>query len=426
MRCSWLLIAWIAMPLHGNKAAGAEPFFTTIGLLPASDPDTFVDDVSPDGSVVVGKTFFGFGVNVPYYWTVEDGMVIIDMNFPFDGGAAVAASAAGRSIVIQSIHRRTGDPHSLLWNRMENTWTDLGDLPGGPYDTGATAISDDGSVVVGVSVSAESDPAVEAFRWTADTGIEPLGVLGGRSHFSVAADISADGSVIVGGSWGQEAIEAVRWTPEAGIESLGSRPEWARNAATAVSPDGQTIAGSLLDRAGFFHAWIWTEQDGYTILPNPWLGSSIVPTAVADGGRMVVGIVQHAGSLAFIWTPEDGMRDLAEVFENDYGFDLSDWVSFRAEDISADGRTIVGDGIRWIAPGTTANDGWYAFLGDPVGCTGDLDFDGQVTLGDLSRLLTNLGTPGGATFADGDLDGDGDVDPADLARMLSVFGSRCP
>lgn len=59
-------------------------------------------------------------------------------------------------------------------------------------------------------------------------------------------------------------------------------------------------------------------------------------------------------------------------------------------------------------------------------CPADLDGDGDIDIGDLAILLSNFGTPGGASADDGDLDGDGDVDITDLAGLLSVFGTSCP
>jgi hypothetical protein len=62
---------------------------------------------------------------------------------------------------------------------------------------------------------------------------------------------------------------------------------------------------------------------------------------------------------------------------------------------------------------------------DECECLGDLDGDGSVGLADLSALLTNYGTPSGATYADGDIDGDGDVDLADLSALLTNYGLNC-
>ncbi|MBU0616802.1 MAG: hypothetical protein KKI02_03720 [Planctomycetes bacterium] len=56
---------------------------------------------------------------------------------------------------------------------------------------------------------------------------------------------------------------------------------------------------------------------------------------------------------------------------------------------------------------------------------GDLDGDCDVDLSDLSQLLANYGTTGGATYEDGDLDGDGDVDLSDLSALLANYGISC-
>ncbi len=58
-------------------------------------------------------------------------------------------------------------------------------------------------------------------------------------------------------------------------------------------------------------------------------------------------------------------------------------------------------------------------------CPGDLDGDAEITLTDLSILLTNFGTEGGAYPADGDSDGNGAVDLIDLSQLLSEFGTSC-
>lgn len=61
-----------------------------------------------------------------------------------------------------------------------------------------------------------------------------------------------------------------------------------------------------------------------------------------------------------------------------------------------------------------------------VACPPDLDGDGHIGLSDLAILLSNFGTPGGASPQDGDLDDDGDVDLSDLAALLANFGATCP
>jgi len=60
-----------------------------------------------------------------------------------------------------------------------------------------------------------------------------------------------------------------------------------------------------------------------------------------------------------------------------------------------------------------------------AGCSGDLNGDSQVDIVDLSLLLANFGTVGGAQQEDGDINGDGNVDLTDLALLLGVFGTSC-
>lgn len=65
------------------------------------------------------------------------------------------------------------------------------------------------------------------------------------------------------------------------------------------------------------------------------------------------------------------------------------------------------------------------FLSVEPACSGDLNDDGQISLPDLTILLANFGTPGGATPHQGDLNFDGAVDLGDLAQLLAFFGSSC-
>ncbi|MHC4797676.1 MAG: hypothetical protein ACYTF1_13615 [Planctomycetota bacterium] len=71
----------------------------------------------------------------------------------------------------------------------------LGDLPGGEFSSVAYAISDDGSTVVGMSVSTNGHTA---YRWTKDSGMIGLGDLPEWGPARYAHGVSADGSVVVG------------------------------------------------------------------------------------------------------------------------------------------------------------------------------------------------------------------------------------
>jgi Dockerin type I domain len=79
---------------------------------------------------------------------------------------------------------------------------------------------------------------------------------------------------------------------------------------------------------------------------------------------------------------------------------------------------------QYTAPRGMIDD--LSIIAAPANCPGDVNGDNIVNLTDLATLLTNFGTPSGATREMGDLDADGDVDLTDLATLLTNFGTTCP
>src|SRR5262245_17049665 len=83
----------------------------------------------------------------------------------------------------------------------------LGDLPGGTFESHATDISGDGSVVVGYGRNATG---TDAFRWTRDAGMTALGAVGADLQ-----RVSTDGSTVVGSAGGSNPFP-FRWTQQSG------------------------------------------------------------------------------------------------------------------------------------------------------------------------------------------------------------------
>jgi probable HAF family extracellular repeat protein len=147
-----------------------------------------------------------------------------------------------------------------LCARAEGDFQPLGGLPGGAPHRGsaARAISADGSVIVGGSESAAG--YMEAFRWTRETGMVGLGYLpGGFSSYANA--VSADGAVVVGGGNSAKGPKtAFVWTAEKGMQPLADElaaqgvknvAGWTLEEATGVSADGKTVIGVGRSPAGF-------------------------------------------------------------------------------------------------------------------------------------------------------------------------------
>ena len=87
---------------------------------------------------------------------------------------------------------------SLTTSLQAASFVGLGHLTDPALGTKATAISNDGTVVVGFGET--NTPGLSAaFRWTQTSGITPLNLPTGTLS-SVARDVSADGSTVAG-SW---------------------------------------------------------------------------------------------------------------------------------------------------------------------------------------------------------------------------------
>lgn len=214
----------------------------------------------------------------------------------------------------------------------------------------ARGVSSDGRVVVGASVSELGD---EAFRWTAEGGMEPLGDLPGGFFRSSAGAASADGEVVVGGSdTGGLINEAFRWTPSEGLVGLGhlaGAPANASGSANDVSADGTVIVGG-----DFRQPFRW-EGGVMTSLGTLSGGGNGVANAVSADGAVIVGTSSSPNTNtteAFLWTQDEGLVGLGDLPGGQF--------SSSATDVSADGSVIVGNGrpgdgfqeaFRWTESG---------------------------------------------------------------------------
>ncbi len=176
---------------------------------------------------------------------------------------------------------------------------------------------------------------------------------------SIANDISADGSVVLGISDGQD----FRWTRDTGIIPIGPPPGPANGRAIAISPDGETIAGYLnsFDQVPL----IWTDGAGYLPLGNPTGYLNGAAMDVSQSGATVVGWSDNHTSdsgEAWRWTSSAGFQLL--------GF-LPGAVGSTATAVSADGNIIAGRGhvdgenglqaLMWVADSGPVGLGYLPF-----------------------------------------------------------------
>jgi len=126
-----------------------------------------------------------------------------------------------------------------LTSRRAFVWTpqsgyrDIGVLPG-YFDSEASAVSRDGSMVVGTCLGS----LTTGYIWSEESGMVPLASVPGDSRLSYARGMSGDGRIIVGNGGNYAAV----WRD--GIaESLGAYQSF-RTIATDCSDDGSVIVGT--------------------------------------------------------------------------------------------------------------------------------------------------------------------------------------
>ncbi|BAQ75017.1 outer membrane autotransporter barrel domain-containing protein [Pseudomonas sp. Os17] len=252
--------------------------------------------ISADGSVVVGKAATPASAHA---FKHSDATGMIDLGTL--GGASSSAngvSADGAVVVGDSLNLQG---RTRAFKHTEATgMIDLGTLKAdNSGDSLATAVSGDGSVVVGQSDIDTDSNVQHAFKYTDANGMTDLGTLGGTS--SQALGISADGQVVVGSS---ETItggtQAFKHTDANGMVELGS---WGGDSsASAASADGRVVVGFAITAEGDNHAFRHTDADGMIDLGTLG-GQHSAATAVSADGNIAVGLsLTASGDLhAALW-----------------------------------------------------------------------------------------------------------------------------
>lgn len=362
------------------------------------------------------------------------------------------------------------------WGALHaQTLTWLGVLPTHSNVSEAKDVSSDGTVVVGISY--DSTNRERAFRWTAQTGMQDLGTLGGTQ--SAAYGVSADGLVVAG--WARiatEHVRAFRWENSI-MQDLGVFSDGVRSFAKDVSANGIVVVGvgrrfnNTRERA-----FRWTAVTGLVDLGTLG-GVTAGANSVSADGSVVVGWASAGATnprVAFRWREGSGMQSLGVLYEEG----LSE-----AFGVSPDGSTVVGwaedessrtRAFRWteatgmqelgafagglseayaasnsgviVGSSTNADNDWVAFRWTEADGMQDLNVLYASLLTNGSALLAAYGITPDARYIvgagynaatgryeaflldthpacvphSGDVDGNGCIDDADLLQVLFTFG----
>jgi probable HAF family extracellular repeat protein len=285
-----------------------------------------------DHGAIAGN-FMNNSLEQAFLWTAKTGVRDLGFLPGFDESHAVTINNAGH-VVGYSTSSTTGVVHAFLWTQSGGM-QDLGTLPGGnaSYAFGIN----ESDQVVGYSYIDDLGELYRAFLWTASTGMQDIGTLGGS--VSDANAINQSG-VIVGSSYlsgNAGPYRAFAWTKAGGMQDLGVLGEGTFSGASAINSSGEIVGVSAFSATGTeIRPFDWTPMAGLRALDN--LNSS--PASINDSGAIVGSMVEREGFYdAFLWTQENGNQDLNSLIPPNSGWTIEfAWSINRSGQIMATGK----------------------------------------------------------------------------------------
>src|SRR3954464_12556657 len=161
--------------------------FIPLGLLPSDTGycASYAYGVDAAGQTVVGEAYAN-GQGVAFIWRQTTG---IQPLYASDGAyVATGISEDGGTVVGRAATQSIPNGESFLFSNV-NGFNVIGSIVQSSRGSGAEDVSGNGAVVVGWSPSATRP--WEAYRWTVETSFEILGDLPGGPYESVAQAVSA-------------------------------------------------------------------------------------------------------------------------------------------------------------------------------------------------------------------------------------------
>jgi uncharacterized membrane protein len=349
------------------------------------------NDLTPDGTVIVGS-----GPAGAYRWTAEDGYTWLP-----GGGTAKAVSDDGTVILGDVNDPVSGDQVAAMWTETDEGWelSILGGFGTCGSISSAYELSADGSVAVGLAWLDPCDAV--GFRWTEATGMMDLESLANGTNRASA--VSGDGELIAGFAQGSFSRTPAIWFADGTGQLLDPPNGDALGEARGISDDGSMVFGTWEQ-----DIFTWTAEDGVQTSPSlhaPWAGA---PMDIADDGTMVGFDYAMTSRIAWIKFPGEDPINFRNYLANELGVEGLPVNIDVLQAISTNGRVIVGHNGPF-SNGFVVN----------IPASADIDGDGVVGFQDLLLILAAWGPCG--TPCPEDLDGDSIVGFPDLLILLSSW-----
>jgi probable HAF family extracellular repeat protein len=370
-------------------------------------------DVSAGGSAIVGSASFSVGREA-YRWAEGQGIVGLGFLPGFEHSSVASGISSDGSVVVGSSSDVLLISRAFRWTQTGGM-DDLGLLSTGDVFGSARSVSANGAVVVGVS---GSETTARGFRWTQTTGMQALDSLPGNDD-SFATAISADGSVVVGRSL----PEAVRWTDAGGVQGLGTLPGHDHSYAVATSGDGSVIVGMSELAGSDVTPFLWTESAGVLRIDDILIDSGVDLTgwtlenvrAISDDGNSIVGGGINPDGIEEGWlarlesSPDfngDGLLNCLDI--DALVAEIVAGANGAAFDLTNDGKVDIDDLDQWRVQGGAAN----LPSSNPY-LVGDANLDGAVGGEDFITWNDHKFTSV-AAWCSGDFNADGTVNGQDF------------
>jgi probable HAF family extracellular repeat protein len=437
-------------PYHAFRWTEATDVVDLGTLDPANNASrsSFATDTNSDGAVIVGYSDIAGGVNWhAFRWTQAGGM--IDLGAA--NGAASFSRAFGTSTDGTVVVGEGDFPGGFGNIRQAFRWTQTGGFqrlgsvqPDWP--SVANAVTGDGSVIIGHSgfplvVNNRQSNTTRAFRWTQAAGMQNLGVLPGFEA-STATAVSDDGAIVVGFCTngivdrnapggrirGDSATSrAFYWTQQNGMRDLTQL----LNTANVLNPGVSFVSATGMSLEG---DWINTLVVGPTTPANEF-GSAVVslvhtfdapspPPSVASSRIVNLAARAQAGSGgdALICGFVIGPGSEKQVLVRAVGPALSAAPFNLAGTLADPVLTLFGpDSATRVA---ASNDNWESSIAPMFGATGafalptgsrDAAIVTRLTPGSYTAQVTSLGNTSGLALIE-----IYDADPASSATSSSA------
>lgn len=298
-----------------SALASAQATIQTVAEVTGTSGSTDSVSISRDGTKLAGLSSSG-----AFFWSSASGKQPITP--PQGYRSPSIRGVANNGAVVGFVSPSTGNNERGFYWTAQNGLTLLPLLPGYTQSL-ATAISDDGQIVVGYTEKrVQGSPSTFAFfRWTQ---------AGGTTLFTKASDYdspsaaSTDGSVISG----RLNSKQFRWTSGTGFQYLS---ETTSNYFVAMSSDGRFMLG--IDANGSYPIMRWD-----TLGAKGGFSAAGYPQGISLDGSVIV-------TSESIWLRASGVADFFTYLKKN-GANLTHWRTLQPSGISDDGQTIVGRGLN--------------------------------------------------------------------------------